>query len=104
VKDASEWLNRGRERGSRWGTTFLTDGCGASTVCSSFAVELALVKDPEGLLEITGENFLELLGVLPPGEHHCAFLAADTLHDAMNDYMMKQARKQPKERLPWTGP
>ena len=38
--------------------TFQTDGCGASAVCGSFAAELALGKDPDELIEITGESIL----------------------------------------------
>ncbi|MBN1106299.1 MAG: iron-sulfur cluster assembly scaffold protein [Deltaproteobacteria bacterium] len=74
--------------------TFRTDGCGSSTVCGSFAAELALGKSPEELVEITGETILDILGGLPEEERHCAFLAADTLHESMNDYMIKQTRRQ----------
>jgi len=74
--------------------TFQTDGCGASTVCGSFAAEFALGKSAEELVEITGERILDFLGGLPQKDRHCAFLAADTLHEAMNDYMMRQARER----------
>jgi len=74
--------------------TFRTDGCGSSTVCGSFAAELAHGKNPEELAEITGEFILDILGGLPEEDRHCAFLAADTLHEALNDYMIKQVRKQ----------
>lgn len=73
--------------------TFLTDGCGSSTVCGSFAAELALGKTPEELMEITGEVILKILGHFPEENQHCAFLAADTLQDALNDYMVKENRK-----------
>ncbi len=69
--------------------TFLTDGCGSSTVCGSFAAELALGKTPDELLQITGETILKILGSFPEEYRHCAFLAADTLQDALNDYMIK---------------
>jgi len=35
--------------------SFLTDGCGSSTVCGSFAAEMALGKNPDEILDITGE-------------------------------------------------
>jgi len=69
--------------------TFLTDGCGSSTVCGSFAAELALGKTPDELTEITGETILKILGSFPEENRHCAFLSADTLQDALNDYMIK---------------
>ena len=70
--------------------SFLTDGCGSSAVCGSFAAELALGKSPDELTEITGEAILKILGDLPEEDQHCAFLAAGALQDALNDYMVKQ--------------
>ena len=72
--------------------TYRTDGCGSSNICGSFAVEMTIGKSPDGLLEITGEAILEKLGGLPKGEEHCAFLAAETLQEALNDYMLKEAK------------
>jgi len=74
--------------------TFQTDGCGSSLVCGSFAAELALGKNPDALAEISGETILEVLGGLPEEDRHCAFLAADTLQEALDDYMRKQRRKK----------
>ena len=34
--------------------TFQTDGCGSSSVCGSFAAELALGKNPDELAEVAG--------------------------------------------------
>ena len=79
--------------------TFLTDGCGSSTVCGSFGAELALGKTPDELVEITGETILKILGKFPEENRHCAFLAADTLQDALNDYMIKGGRKTREEQL-----
>ena len=73
--------------------TFQTDGCGASAVCGSFAVEMALNKPPDELVEITGEKILEILGGFPKQDEHCAFLAAETLQSALNDYMIKQNKR-----------
>jgi nitrogen fixation protein NifU and related proteins len=77
--------------------SFHTDGCGSSTVCGSFAAELAHGKTPDELLEITGERILEVLGGLPKEDRHCAFLAAESLHEALNDHMTRQAKKGPDE-------
>lgn len=45
--------------------SFVTDGCGSSTVCGSFAAEMALQKDPDELTEITGQAILAKLGKFP---------------------------------------
>jgi len=71
---------------------FLTDGCGSSGVCGSFAAELARGKDPDGLIEINGEQILEILGGLPEDDRHCAFLAVETLHKALNNYMTNKLK------------
>lgn len=77
VKEASYW----------------TDGCASSTVCGSFAAEIAIGKNPDELSEITGETILNILGRFPKEDEHCAFLAAETLQEALNDYMIKTRAK-----------
>ena len=67
--------------------TFQTDGCGSSTVCGSFAAELALGKNPDELAEVAGETILEILGGLPEEDKHCAYLAVETLQAALDLYM-----------------
>ncbi|MBU2497650.1 MAG: iron-sulfur cluster assembly scaffold protein [Proteobacteria bacterium] len=75
----------------------LTDGCAAITVCGSFASEMAIGKSPEGILEITGQTIIETVGSFPKDEAHCAFLAAETLQEALDDYMRKQRRRDNPE-------
>ena len=75
------------------------DGCGSSTVCGSFVAELALGNTPDELVEITVETILKIPGSFPEENRHCAFLAADTLQDALNDYMIKGTRKAGEEQL-----
>ena len=70
--------------------TFQTDGCGSSIVCASFAAEMALGKRPDEILEVTGESIMDVLGGLPKEEAHCAFLAAETLQEALHSYMIKR--------------
>ena len=74
-------------------SSFQTDGCGSSIVCGSFAAELALGKIPDALAEITGETILEKIGGLPEEDRHCAFLAAEGLREALDDYMRKRAHR-----------
>ncbi len=73
---------------------YRTDGCGSSTVCGSFAAEMAIGKDPDELLTVTGEAILEKLGRFPEEDRHCAFLAADTLQEALNQYMLSRKKKK----------
>ena len=81
--------------------SFQTDGCGSSTVCGSFAAELAHGKTPDEVTEITGEAILGVLGGLPEEDRHCAFLAAETLQTALDDYMRKRRRPgNPEEPSP----
>lgn len=77
------------EKGKVKQATFQTDGCGSSTVCGSFAAELAMGKTPDELTDITGETILEILGGLPEEDRHCAFLAADALQESLHNFMMR---------------
>ena len=70
--------------------SFRADGCGSSIVCGSFAAEMSIGKNPDELLEVTAEAILEKLEGLPKEDEHCASLAAESLQEALNDYMMKQ--------------
>lgn len=71
---------------------YLTDGCGSSTVCGSFAAEMSLGRTPDELTEITGEAVLEKIGRFPEEDHHCAFLAAATVQEALSQYMKKKVQ------------
>ena len=44
---------------------YMTDGCGASTVCGSFTAGMALGKTTDELTEITGEKVLAAIGTFP---------------------------------------
>ena len=78
--------------------TFITDGCGSSTVCGSLAAELALGKNPDELTVVTGEKILEVLGRFPKEDEHCAFLAAESLQAALDDHMRRQIVKSAADR------
>jgi nitrogen fixation protein NifU and related proteins len=75
------------EKGKVKEASFQTDGCGSSMICGSFAAELALGKKPNELQNITKETILETIGGLPAEEQHCALLAANTLHQAIDSYL-----------------
>jgi nitrogen fixation NifU-like protein len=54
---------------------------------------MAIGKNPDEIIEITGEAILEKLGGLPKEEEHCAFLSAETLQEALHEYMIKQTKR-----------
>ncbi|MBL0715834.1 MAG: iron-sulfur cluster assembly scaffold protein [Desulfosarcina sp.] len=45
--------------------SYLTDGCGSSNICASFAAELAMGKTPDELADITGVAILKKIGGCP---------------------------------------
>ncbi len=79
--------------------SFLTDGCGSSLVCGSYAAELATGKSPEELADISGKTILDILGGLPEDYEHCAFLAAEALRQAVYDYTGRQKATEPKNAI-----
>ncbi len=72
---------------------YVTDGCGSSNVCGSFAAELSMGKSMEELADITGDLILSKLGKMPKDEEHCAFLAAGTVQEALRIYMTRDLNK-----------
>lgn len=66
---------------------FQTDGCGATIMCGSAAVELATGKTfIEALGAVGAPEILRALGGLPESHVHCAQLAAESLRRALADY------------------
>ncbi len=70
--------------------SYITDGCASSAISASFAAELSIGKDADELAAITARDVLEKIGRLPEEDQHCAALAAETVQEALNDYMTKQ--------------
>ena len=67
--------------------TFWTDGCGPSIASGSMVTELAKGKSIPEVMRIARKDVLEALGGLPEESRHCALLAADTLKEAVKDYL-----------------
>ena len=72
--------------------SYLTNGCISSKVCAALAAHMARGKTPDEITEITAQSILEFLGEFPKGEEHCAFLAAETLQEALHRYMLKESK------------
>jgi len=67
--------------------TFWTDGCGTTIAAGSMITELAKGKTVSEAFAITQQQVLNALGGLPEESIHCALLAADTLREAIKDYL-----------------
>jgi nitrogen fixation NifU-like protein len=76
--------------------SFWTDGCGPSIASGSMVTELAKGKSIPETQKITQQEILDALGGLPEGSTHCALLAANTLKEAIKDYLA--LKKEPWKR------
>lgn len=70
--------------------SYSTNGCGSSSICGSFAAELAIGKSADEILDMTGDTIFNELGRFPQDEQHCAHLAITTVKEAINKYMRQQ--------------
>ncbi len=68
---------------------FYSDGCRASKACGSVAAELAGGQNIDDAILIGGDTVLTALQGLPSEDVHCAYLAAETLHEAIHRWMLK---------------
>tara|TARA_Y100000589_G_scaffold311224_1_gene330387 strand:+ start:59 stop:508 length:450 start_codon:yes stop_codon:yes gene_type:complete len=69
--------------------SYRTTGCASSSICGSFAAELAIGRRADEILDMTGDTILKELGRFPKEEQHCAHLAITTLKEAINRYMQR---------------
>ena len=67
--------------------TFQTDGCGTTVAAGSMITEMTKEKIVSDALQITQQDVLDALGGLPEESVHCALLAANTLKQAIRDYL-----------------
>jgi len=74
--------------------SFWTDGCGCSIASGSVVTELAKGKGVLDARKIRQQDIVNALGGLPADDLHCAVLAADTLKQAIKDYLASN-------REPW---
>lgn len=71
---------------------FKTFGCGSAIATASMVTELAKGKTLEEADRITRQDVADELEGLPPKKMHCSNLAADALHEAIEDF--RQRRKE----------
>ena len=77
--------------------TFMTDGCGTSIASGSIVTELAKERSVNEARKISQQDVLGALGGLPEESKHCALLAANTLEEAIKDYLAM--KKEPWEKI-----
>ncbi len=70
---------------------FLTFGCGAAIASSSVLTEMVKGKTLQEAEAITNQHVADELEGLPPAKLHCSNLAADALHNAIEDYKSRAA-------------
>ncbi len=76
--------------------SFWTDGCGCSIASGSTVTDLAKGKTALEAQKITQQDILDALDGLPEADLHCALLAANTLKEAIKDYLA--SRKESRKR------
>jgi len=76
--------------------TFMTDGCGTSIASGSMVTEMARGESVSEAGRISRQDVLGALGGLPEESEHCALLAANTLKEAIKDYLAM--KKEPWKR------
>jgi nitrogen fixation protein NifU and related proteins len=72
---------------------FKTFGCGAAVATSSMVTEMVKGKSLSEAADISNKTVAEALGGLPANKMHCSNLAADALHLAIEDYLVKNGRE-----------
>ena len=75
---------------------FMTDGCGTTIAAGSMVTELARGKSVNQVQKISQQDVLSALDGLPEESEHCALLAANTLKEAIRDYL--KMKKEPWKR------
>ena len=73
---------------------FETLGCGAAIATSSMVTDMAIGKTLEEARKITRKDVAGELEGLPPTKMHCSNLAAEALHEAIENYLSKKKGKK----------
>jgi len=73
---------------------FLTQGCPAALATSSIATEVAIGKTLPEALELNDNDVINAAGGIPAKKAHCSLLAIRGLHEAIREYLTRNARKK----------
>ena len=73
-----------------------TMGCAAAIATTSMLSEMAKGKTLDEAMELTKQDVADELEGLPPVKMHCSNLAADALHEAIQNYREKHKKLKTK--------
>jgi len=76
---------------------FQTFGCVVAIAVSSMLTEIVKGKTLKKAINITKYDILKKAGKVPPIKVHCSVLAADALHEAIYDYLLKNKLEIPEK-------
>jgi len=79
------------------GIKFQTFGCVVALAVSSMLTEMVKGKTIKQAIKITNKDIIKKSGKVPPIKVHCSILAADALHEAIYDYLLKNKLKIPEK-------
>jgi nitrogen fixation NifU-like protein len=71
---------------------FKTFGCGAAIATSSMITEMVKGRTLDEAVKISNQAVAEALGGLPPVKMHCSNLAADSLQEAIKNYIENKGK------------
>lgn len=71
---------------------FKTFGCAPAIVASEIAVNLLKNKTIDEAKEITKQDILDEIGILPPEKIDCVSLAVKAISETISDYYKKQEK------------
>lgn len=77
---------------------FAVHNCAAAIATSSMITELAKGKTLSEAMKITRADVSKELGGLPPIKEHCSNLAADALHNAIENYLKSKSKANKKQK------
>jgi nitrogen fixation NifU-like protein len=87
------------DRGKIKKATFLTDGCGATIACGSAVTELIRNKSSYEAIKIYPQMVIRYLDGLPTSHVHCAVLAVQTVHEALENLKKRNECKNSNKVL-----
>lgn len=76
---------------------FQTNGCAATIACASVSTDLVKGRSVAQALSLSAQEIADALTGLPPGNFHCAELAAHAVRAALRDFLSIQ--QQPWKKL-----
>ena len=79
-------ITLGIENGIIQDACFWTDGCGATIACGNMLTKMIRGKTPDEAAGVSNEKLIEVVDGLPKEHLHCAKLAVDSLHKAIENY------------------